>query len=178
MRELRARVPDFDALSEAERARVFNREGVREIREHPGRFLWLLPRKVAIFFWPSSYLGMDWVYLALLPLMALGAWRWVPRSRDRGTGPGSGARRGVEVLVLTVGPVAAVIPVVVLTFGDPRFRHPVDPFLFLLGAAGLVAAVRRVGATGWRWDGRPSPDAGGASSEGGALDARPRDGDG
>lgn len=130
---LQARHPGFDRLDEVGHARLFLKEAVMEIAQNPGRILWLLPRKAAIFFSPSSYLGFDWVYVVLLPFSVVGA---ICLTLD----PGS--RRDLWLLGF---PIVAVLIVCLVSFGDPRFRHPVDPLLVSLGCVGFVKVPRLLG---------------------------------
>ncbi|HUG54119.1 MAG TPA: glycosyltransferase family 39 protein [Vicinamibacteria bacterium] len=125
-RYLRERHPDFAGLGEGARSRLYVRETVHDVLADPRRILWLLPRKALVFFSPVSYLGLDVAYLAVLPLAALGTWRL------------GGSR--MRLLLLLVGwPILAVLAVCLLAFGDPRFRHPVDPFICVLAAFGTFA---------------------------------------
>jgi hypothetical protein len=123
---LRGKYSGFLELDEVGRARVYLREAVAEYLSSPTRILWLLPRKAIIFFSPSSYLGFDWLYLVLLPFCLVGAVYLAVQPENRLT------------LWLLGSPVVGVLIVCLLTFGDPRFRHPVDPFLVALACVGLV----------------------------------------
>ena len=127
---LRAKYPEYDGAGEVAKSRIHAREAIYELIHHPAHFLSLAPRKIAIFFSPFSTWGNDWVYLALLPFVLIGAvhlWR------------SQNMRRG---LWLTAAPVACVMAVCLLTFGDPRFRHPVDPMIAIMAGAGIVLLVR------------------------------------
>ncbi len=123
---LRQRHPDLDTLEEAAAARIYTQETFNEVTHHPGRILWLLPRKILIFLAPSSWNGFDVLYALLLPFWIYGFWRM---ARD--------AQRRHMLWLLSV-PIAGVLIVTMLTFGDPRFRHPVDPLFVLFGMIGLV----------------------------------------
>lgn len=126
---LQSRHPEFDAAGELERAAIFRDEALQEIRHHPFRALRLLPRKALIYFSPVSYLGLDWMYAAcgFFGLIGLGMLLKQPSTRAIGW------------LLLT--PVVAVLMICMLTFGDPRFRHPVDPMI--VTAAGFGVSVPR-----------------------------------
>ena len=49
-------------------------------------------------------------------------------------------RRGLWLLA---APIVGVMIVCLLTFGDPRFRHPVDPLIAILASVGIVYLTRR-----------------------------------
>lgn len=124
---LSSKYPGFDRLDEAGRSRLYLREAISEVLRNPVRILWLLPRKVVIFFSPSSYLvGFDWLYAILLPFSLLGG-VWLARQRE--------AR---HTLWLVAYPVFGVLAVCLLTYGDSRVRHPVDTLLVILAGVGLV----------------------------------------
>jgi hypothetical protein len=133
---LRAKYPEYDGAGEVAKSRIHAREAIYELTHHPAHVLLLAPRKIAIFFSPFSTWGNDWVYLALLPFVLIGAVHlW--RSQDM--------RRA---LWLIVTPVACVMTVCLLTFGDPRFRHPVDPMIAILAGAGIVLLSRSLRGRG------------------------------
>jgi hypothetical protein len=48
-----------------------------------------------------------------------------------------------RALWLVAAPIVAVMIVCLLTFGDPRFRHPVDPMIAILAGVGIVYLTRR-----------------------------------
>jgi hypothetical protein len=123
---LQANYPGFDRLDEVGHSRLFLKEAAAEIVHNPARILWLLPRKAAIFFAPSSYLGFDWVYLILLPFSVAGL---ISLILD------PGRRRGLWLLGF---PILGVLIICLVSFGDPRFRHPVDPLLVSLACVGFV----------------------------------------
>jgi hypothetical protein len=131
-------------MNEVERANVYAREAWREIRTDPTRLIWLLPRKAVIFLSPfSAYMGRDWVYLGMLPFWLIGVASLASDSRRR------------PLLWLFVGPVLAVMVVVLATFGDPRFRHPVEPLMVAVAAEGIRIVSSRIGRGFWgtvqRW---------------------------
>ncbi len=128
---LESRHPGFRSFDEVARASVFRAEGVREIVENPGRFVWLMPRKAAIFLSPSHpWLGLDLLYLALLPLCLVGGYTlWTA---------------GDQRLILLGLPVLSVTVLCIVTFGDSRFRHPVEPLMAVLGACGVTTVMARL----------------------------------
>lgn len=127
---LRSKYPEFDGAGEVARSRIFTREAIYQLTHHPTHVLWLAPRKIAIYFSHLSFWGKDWVYLTLLPFSLIGAvYFW--KSPDLR-----------HVLWLIAGPIIAVMLVCLLTFGDPRFRHPVDPLVAILSSVGIVYAIR------------------------------------
>ena len=128
---LRARYPEYDGAGEVAKSRIYVRETIRQLTHYPARILWLAPRKVAIFFSPFSFWAKDWVYLALAPFSLIGVvhlWR---------------LQTARSVLWLLAAPIVGVMIVCLLTFGDPRFRHPVDPMIAILAGVGIVYLTRR-----------------------------------
>ena len=128
---LRARYPEYDGAGEVAKSRIYVRETIHQLTHDPAHILWLAPRKIAIFFSPFSFWANDWVYLALAPFSLIGVvqlWRLQ-------------AMR--SVLWLVVAPIIGVMIVCLLTFGDPRFRHPVDPMIAVLASVGIVYLTRR-----------------------------------
>jgi hypothetical protein len=141
---LKPRYPNWDTMNEVERANVYAREAWREIGTAPTRLIWLLPRKAVIFLSPfSAYMGRDWVYLGMLPFWLIGVASLASDSRRR------------PLLWLFVGPVLAVMVVVLATFGDPRFRHPVEPLMVAVAAEGIRIVSSRIRRGFWgtvqRW---------------------------
>src|SRR6266498_955107 len=129
---LRARYPEYEGAGEVAKSRIYSREAIYQLTHHPAHFLWLAPRKIAIFFSPFSYWGNDWVYLALTPFSLIGFIRlWRSKAMRR-------------ALWLICAPVIGVMIVCLSTFGDPRFRHPVDPLIAILAGAGIVTFFRLV----------------------------------
>jgi hypothetical protein len=121
------RHPSLDAMDEMQVSDVMRAEFRHDLAANPSRIAWLLPRKAIIFFSPRSYLGTDWIYLAILPLCVYCTARILRRGDNR------------QPLILFLGSVAAVLVVCLVSFGDPRFRHPIDAFIF-----GLVALPFRM----------------------------------
>jgi hypothetical protein len=127
-REFLVKYPDFDQMNEIGHFRVFEQEAKRELRANPRRVLWLLPRKAAIFFYPKSWIGTDWLYGAMLPFFVAGV---VLLWRDR---------RSRHLLALLGLPIGSVFAVSMIAFSDVRYRHPIDTLIFILGAVGLEKA--------------------------------------
>jgi len=128
---LRARYPEYDGAGEVAKSRIYLGETIHQLTHYPAHILWLAPRKVAIFFSPFSFWAKDWVYLALAPFSLIGVvhlWRLQT------------ARRALWLLA---APIVGVMIVCLLTFGDPRFRHPVDPMIAILAGVGIVYLTRR-----------------------------------
>src|SRR5215813_11656002 len=128
---LRARYPEYDGAGEVGKSRIYVREAIHQLTHYPAHILWLAPRKIAIFFSPFPFWVNDWVYLALAPFSLIGVihlWRLQAMRR---------------VLWLMAAPIVGVMIVCLLTFGDPRFRHPVDPLIAILASVGIVYLTRR-----------------------------------
>jgi hypothetical protein len=129
---LRAKYPEYDGAGEVAKSRVYARDAIYQLTHHPAHVLWLAPRKIAIFFGPFLHWGYDWVYLALAPFSLIGLVRlWRSQVMRR-------------ALWLMGAPVIGVMIVCLLTFGDPRFRHPVDPMIAILVGAGIVTVFRLI----------------------------------
>jgi hypothetical protein len=127
---LRARYPEYDGFGEVAKSRIYLREATHQLTHYPTHILWLAPRKIAIFFSPFSYFGNDWVYLALSPFALIGVFHlWRSQNMRR-------------ALCLIATPVVGVMIICLLTFGDPRFRHPVDPLIAILSGVGIVSLFR------------------------------------
>ena len=148
--ELLQKYPDFDQRDELGQAKVFQLEAKADLRNHPTRQLWLIPRKVAIFFWPRSWMGTDWTFALMLPFFAFGTvllWR---------------ERRSRHLLALIGLPIASVFAVSILAFSDVRYRHPIDAMVFTIGGFGLdwivARAKRRFGKGGLLASPPPSLD--------------------
>jgi hypothetical protein len=127
--ELLQKYPNFDQLDEVGTFQVFHREAMADLLGQPRRILWLLPRKVAIFFYPKSWIGTDWVFASMLPFFAVGA---VALWRDR---------RSRHLLALVGLPMASVFAVSLIAFSDVRYRHPIDSLIFILAGVGLDRGV-------------------------------------
>jgi 4-amino-4-deoxy-L-arabinose transferase-like glycosyltransferase len=125
----------FENYTEAERSKIFQSEAISEITNNPRRILWLLPRKAAIYLSPNSYLGFDWVYLIILPFALLGFFLILIDKTQR------------HYLWLIAFPVFCVALICLLTFGDSRFRHPVDFCFVILGGVALVWIGEKSGLT-------------------------------
>jgi 4-amino-4-deoxy-L-arabinose transferase-like glycosyltransferase len=116
---------DFDLLDEVGVYRVFSREAFNEVSQHPRRVIWLLPRKALIFFSPVSWLGTDWLYAVLLFFSFVGsAVLWF--------------RRDCRHYLLLVGlPIICALIISLVSYGDVRHRHPIDPLIAILGVLGI-----------------------------------------
>jgi len=75
----------------------------------------------------SAYMGWDWVYLGMLPFWWIGVGLLIRGRRPE--------------LWLFIGPVMAIGLIVLMTFGDPRFRHPVDPLIVVVATVGMRAVT-------------------------------------
>ncbi len=128
---LRRKFPGFEQRSEAVERAFVAAETRSDLRSHSRHILWLLPRKVLLFFSPVSYLGWDWPYLlfaGFAPVGLLALWH---------------GRATREVAAFLVLPIAGTMVSAMVTFGDPRFRHPVDALVVVLGSFGLCHLTDR-----------------------------------
>src|SRR5262249_53973883 len=133
IRYLVAKYPNFPDAKETERADIFLKEAELELTSNPARLLWLIPRKILILFSPASYMGFDVAYAFSVPFIFAGLVLLVSNS----------ARRLIGILISV--PIAAVVMTCALTFGEPRFRAPVDPLLFLASGYALLKCGRLYG---------------------------------
>ena len=129
---LLGKIPNFFEISEVERSKIYMNESIAEITENPLRFLRLAPKKIAIFLNPTSYLGFDWLYLFCLPFAFAGFLRLLESKEQR------------HALWLLAFPILCVGSVCVITFGDPRFRYPVDFCFVILASVGIMWAFEKI----------------------------------
>ena len=129
---MRSKYPEFDTLNEVERSRRYSKEFVVEVTNHPKRIAWLIPRKIFIYLSPASYLGYDLVYAVLLPFSLIGI-------------IGLWKNRELRHWLWLMGfPIIGVMLICILTFGDARFRHPVNAMFAVLAALGLRHSLKYV----------------------------------
>lgn len=126
---LYGKYPQFEKFSEVEQSKIFRQEAILEIKSNPMRILKLAPRKLLIFLNPKSYMGFDWVYLLNLFLAIIGLFS-VWRNKDER-----------KALWLIFFPLVCVSAVCLITFGDSRFRYPVEFCFIILGSLGLIWIV-------------------------------------
>jgi hypothetical protein len=122
---LRSRFPGFDSLGEVDQARGLALATIDAAVDHWPHVLWLLPRKIGLFFSPVSYLGWDWPYLFIIAFVPLG----VRRLRSLSA--------GLESATLLFLPIAGTVVSAMMTIGDPRFRHTVDALLVAIASLGI-----------------------------------------
>lgn len=121
----------FSEMSEVERSKIFQKEAISEITGNPKRIVWLLPRKIALLLYPSVFMKLDWLFLLCLPLSFVGFLAVLKKPELRGS------------LWFLVFPIVTISVICLITFGDPRFRHPVDFGFVILAAYGLFWLFRR-----------------------------------
>ena len=114
-----------EEMNEVERAEVFRREAANEVLNNPLRILWLIPRKLAVFLNPKSYIGFDWAYLVCIPFSILGLLLILKDKNKR------------NWFWIIACPIICVAIICSITFGDTRFRFTVDFGFFILAAVGL-----------------------------------------
>jgi 4-amino-4-deoxy-L-arabinose transferase-like glycosyltransferase len=116
-------------------------EALEFISEHPGRFAWLVFRRAA-FFWSDTprawrhdilfVFSRNGLFLLSSVLAFWGLWLMV---RDR--------RRGAFLYAALM----LVYPMVYyITFPHPRYRHPIEPEMLILGLYVLARAMPEKGA--------------------------------
>jgi len=142
-------------LTDAETDRTYWREGLREVGNHPGRWIKLMIRK-ALLFWnraeiPNNrdfyYHGRRFPLIALL--MNIGFPLLLPFAF---CGIVLGWKRA-EVKLITLFIVVFFLTAIQF-FVAARFRHPLTPFLIVLAVGGIVQtawmiAARRGGVKVW-----------------------------
>lgn len=132
---IKEKYPNVAEMSEVERSEMWAREGRTAIVENPAHFLWLMPRKLAIFFGPFQFWSVPWyqyhyIWMLLFPLGIFFLLEKTDRQNKR------------QRWLLAV-PFIAVAPGVILTFGFDRYRFPVEPLFIVLGAAGVISLAQR-----------------------------------
>jgi hypothetical protein len=129
--------------AEWERSAFLTREVGAYVRQHPGVIVSLIPAKLVHLAWPFDWTlfngvgRLDVTYVFILPFLGLGvieAWR-------RG-----GLRASAPVWLLVLYTVA----ITVAFLGSPRYRAPIQPYLHVVAALGLVLWIeRRPSAPRW-----------------------------
>ncbi|HZQ91160.1 MAG TPA: glycosyltransferase family 39 protein [Terriglobales bacterium] len=124
-------------MGEVNYARARKQEALRFIAAHPGRFARLCARRFA-FYWAGTPRNYEYSFgsrarTALFVLSsALAGWGLVLAIRNR--------RRGAWLFAA----VMLVYPAVYyITFPHPRYRHPIEPLMTVLGLYVLSLAVPR-----------------------------------
>lgn len=115
--------------SEVERDRRWMAQGLDYIASHPGHYLALAGERF-LRFWYFFTPGYNIWFVALLPLAAVGIWRY-------------GRAEGYVALSCFIGVSLAVF--CFLLYGSARFRLPFEPFFLLFAAAAYRDAERRWG---------------------------------
>jgi 4-amino-4-deoxy-L-arabinose transferase-like glycosyltransferase len=129
--------------AEWERSEFLTREVGAYVRQHPSVFVTLIPAKLAHLAWPFDWTlfngvgRLDVTYVFVLPFLVVGgvaAWR---RGGLRATAP-------LTLLVLYT------VAITVAFLGSPRYRAPIQPYLHVVAALGLVIWIeRRPSAPRW-----------------------------
>ena len=127
------RHPNFREMSEMERSEMWSQEAVSSVTSNPARFIWLLGRKTLLFWAPIqtwSHRSYRWHYPfgVILPFFIVGILITFGRGLKR------------ETLLLLL-PVIGVYIASLLTYALDRYRFPIEPFIVLLGAIGIVESV-------------------------------------
>jgi hypothetical protein len=124
-------------MGEVNYARARKQEALRFIAAHPSRFLWLCARRFA-FYWAGTPRNYEYGFgsrarTALFVLSsAMAAWGLALALRNR--------RPGAWLLAAVVLIYPAIYYV---TFPHPRYRHPIEPIMTLLGLYVLSLALPR-----------------------------------
>ncbi|MGE0132758.1 MAG: glycosyltransferase family 39 protein [Blastocatellales bacterium] len=129
-RIIKERYPHVMEMSEIERSEMWTREAIRSIRDYPKHFLWLLMRKTLIFWGPFQHWSFGWyrwhyLFSLLLPFAIYASVR--KQSGD-----------SIRFTLLLLIPIVAVFFAALITYGFDRYRFMIEPFVFLLGAIGIV----------------------------------------
>ena len=122
--------------SEVDRDRMWYRQGLRFIREHPGAYIRLAMERF-LRFWYFFRPAYNFWFMSILPFSLAGMYRFWNKK---------------GYLFLTCGIVLSVVMFSTVLYGDARFRLPLEPF-FILFAAGFLRelADRRGVCHAWIW---------------------------
>ena len=122
--------------SEVARDRMWYRQGLRFIREHPGAYIRLAMERF-LRFWYFFQPSYNFWFMSILPFFLAGMVRFWNKQGS---------------LFLTCGIVLSVVMFSTVLYGDARFRLPLEPFFILFAAACLrELADRRGGRRAWIW---------------------------
>ena len=129
--------------AEWERSAYMSRGVKARLREDPMRIVKLVPLKLAYLAWPYDWTlfngvgRLDVTYVFAAPFVILGC---VSAVRQRHV------RAGAPLWLL----LAYTVVITVVFLGGPRYRAPVQPFLYVVAALGLCAfTARRPRAVWW-----------------------------
>lgn len=128
------RHPNFREMSEMERSQMWSQEAVNSVTSNPARFIWLLGRKTLLYLaptqtWARKFYRWHYPLALILPFFIAGIVITIRRGLKR------------ETLLLLL-PVIAVYIATLLTYALDRYRFPIEPFIVLLGAIGIVESIR------------------------------------
>jgi hypothetical protein len=121
--------------TELERDHHWRQQAMAFIRSHPGTYLRLSAERF-LRFWYFFSPGYNFWFTLLLPLFAIGLWRY-------------GLREGFLLLSVFAGVSLAAFCLVL--YGSVRFRLPLEPFFILFAAAAGGDLVARYGRRAWWW---------------------------
>lgn len=131
----------YQRLGELAYMEAKRRQALSFITSHPGEYVWLcLQRFGELWIWTGSFRPFGSVFPSLiwqafyfaLPLLALAGLALAFRQRVAAAWP------------LTFILCAFLGTYVVIEYGSPRYRHPVEPEMVLLGTYAVVTAWRRM----------------------------------
>lgn len=127
------RHPNYREMTEMERSEMWSQEAMRSVTGNPARFIWLLGRKSLLYLaptqtWARRFYRWHYPLALILPFFIAGIWITIRRGLKR------------ETLLLLL-PVIAVYLATLLTYALDRYRFPIEPFIVLLGAIGIVESV-------------------------------------
>lgn len=138
--------PEIKTADEVQASKIYAKSAIYFIKSDIGHFLWLIPRKLAIYFWPKSeYMGWNWAYFLSLGFAVL---LLITSFISHKLIHVLGRREKAVILLILFIQIAAILPIV-LTFGDPRFRYPIESAIYLVTSILLNSylRVRWIGAS-------------------------------
>lgn len=126
--------PNALEMSEIERSEMWKKLAVSSVVENPKHFLWLLPRKTAIFWlplqdWQIGFYKYHYLFALLLALAVAGF--WLKRKNDV-----------LPLMVLLALPMLGIYIATLLLYAYDRYRFTGEPFVVVLGVIGFFALVK------------------------------------
>ncbi|HXG85340.1 MAG TPA: hypothetical protein VNI84_15065 [Pyrinomonadaceae bacterium] len=125
--------PNAPEMSEIERSEMWKEATLSSIKENPKHFLWLLPRKTAIFWlpmqsWEFGFYRYHYLFALLLLFSFIGF--WLKRKDDV-----------LPLMVLLSLPMLGIYISALLTYAFDRYRFPGETFIIILGVIGFFSML-------------------------------------
>lgn len=127
--------PDFWQMTEVDRSDAWLRAAQLSIIENPQHFAWLLWRKALVFWSPLQHWRWGWYRIHVAhSILLLSALLLLWRTSRIG--------ESLERLEVALLPVLAVFVAALATYGFDRYRYVAEPYIVVLGSAGLLVRTR------------------------------------